>query len=188
MMRSLPNILTLSRIASIPVLAVLIPLHGAFWDWTALALFIAAGLTDALDGYLARRQAAVSALGRFLDPIADKLMVASVLFMLVVSGDIAGLTVLAALVIVCREVLISGLREFLAELRVKLAVTALAKWKTGIQMTAIGFLIVGHSAAPVPATLIGDLGLWVAAAITLVTGYDYLRAGLRHMSGAGEGS
>ena len=183
MITSLPNLLTLSRIAAIPVIIALLFLDGHTARWIALAVYITAGVTDFFDGYIARSQQAVSALGRFLDPIADKLMVISVLFMLVAKSGITGWVILPALVIVCREVLVSGLREYLAELRVSVPVSQLAKWKTAIQMTAIGILIVGEAAAwLLPAQLIGEIGLWVAAALTLLTGYVYMRVGLRHMT------
>jgi len=182
MLTSLPNLLTLSRIAAIPLLVLLLYFNGDFNRWVACALFIGACVTDYLDGYLARHRSEVSALGRFLDPIADKLLVAAVLLMLVAIGGVRGLVVLPALVILCREILVSGLREYLAEIRVPMPVSRLAKWKTTIQMIALGVLIVGEAGpAALPVQLIGEVGLWVAAALTLVTGYDYLQRGLKHM-------
>jgi len=150
------------------------------------ALFSAAGFTDWLDGHVARRWAQQSEFGRFLDPIADKLLVSATLFMLVAKGRFnSEWALLPALVILCREILVSGLREYLAALRVGLPVSRLAKWKTAIQMVAIGVLIVG-SAGPdfLPVVAIGETLLWLAALLTLVTGYDYLRAGLAHMTRA----
>ncbi len=182
MITSLPNLLTLSRILVIPVLVALFFVPGDTAKWIALILFALAGVTDYFDGYFARTRRQISALGRFLDPVADKLLVASVILLLVAFNRITGWTVLPALVILCREILVSGLREFLADLRVRVPVSRLAKWKTGIQMVAIGFLIVGD-AAPLPALEIGAAGLWIAAALTLFTGYDYLRAGLKYMTG-----
>ena len=134
-----------------------------------------------LDGYFARAWKQQSKLGRIFDPIADKLLVASVILLLVAFGRVSGIDVLAALVILCREVLVSGLREFLAELRAKLPVSRLAKWKTGIQMTALGFLIVGDAEPTsfLPVLAIGEVLLWSAAVLTLITGYDYLAEGLR---------
>lgn len=175
--------LTLSRIIAIPVLVVLFYAPGDFWRYVACALYTAAAVTDYLDGYIARAWKQQSKLGRIFDPIADKLLVSAVILMLVASGRISGLSVLAALVILCREILVSGLREFLAEIRAHLPVSRLAKWKTGIQMTTLGFLIVGDAQPTsfLPVTFIGDAGLWIAAALTLVTGYDYLVAGLRHV-------
>ncbi len=184
---SLPNLLTLSRIAAIPVIVVLLYFEGPMTRWIACLVFIAAGVTDYLDGYLARNRAEVSSIGRFLDPIADKLLVAAVLLMLVANGSIIGLVVLPALIILCREILVSGLREYLAEISVPMPVSKLAKWKTGIQMVALGVLIVGDAGPPaIPVQMIGELGLWAAALLTLVTGYDYLRRGLKHLlSGTG---
>ena len=184
MLTKLPNILTLSRIAIIPILVVLLYFHSPFTRWVALLLFSLAGLTDYLDGYLARNRGEVSALGRFLDPIADKLLVASLIVILVAIGQIQGLVVIPAIVIVCREILVSGLREYLAEVKVPMPVSSLAKWKTTIQMVALGFLVVGSEAGPaiLPMEWIGDTGLWIAALLTFVTGYDYLARGLKHMN------
>ncbi|MHA1599272.1 MAG: CDP-diacylglycerol--glycerol-3-phosphate 3-phosphatidyltransferase, partial [Alphaproteobacteria bacterium] len=164
MLTKLPNILTLSRIAAIPVLVALLYFHSPVTRWAALLLFALAGLTDFLDGYLARNRGEVSNLGRFLDPIADKLLVSSVIVILVAIKQIEGLVVIPAIVIVCREILVSGLREYLAEIRVPLPVSRLAKWKTAIQIIALAFLIVGTEAGPVflPMDWIGDTGLWIA--------------------------
>ena len=182
MITSVPNLLTISRIAAIPVLVALFYLEGDVWRWIACVLFSAAALTDFFDGYLARAWSEQSSLGRFLDPIADKLLVAAAILMLVAFGRIAGLVVLPALLILCREILVSGLREFLAELNVGLPVSRLAKWKTSIQMTALGFLIVGDSGPRlIPVQWIGEAGLWTAALLTLITGYDYLRAAARYV-------
>jgi len=181
---SLPNLLTLSRILAIPIVVGTFYVDGDYARWFACALFSAAGVTDWLDGHMARRWAQQSELGRFLDPIADKLLVAATLFMLVARGRLSTeWALLPALVILCREILVSGLREYLAELRVGLPVSRLAKWKTAIQMVAIGVLIVG-SAGPsfLPVVKIGEMLLWIAALLTLLTGYDYLRLGLAHMT------
>src|ERR1700686_4422444 len=185
---ALPNLLTYGRIAAVPVVVGLLYwqniFDGALWlRWLALAIFIAAGLTDILDGYLARMWGQQSSLGRMLDPIADKLLVASCLLMLAADETIRGWTLLAAVIILCREILVSGLREFLAELRVGVPVTKLAKWKTLGQMVAIGFLIAGDAGdkvLPAP-TQIGITLLWLSALVTLYTGWDYMRAGLRYM-------
>ena len=182
---SLPNLLTLSRILAIPVVVASFYVQGDYARWFACALFSAAGVTDWLDGHVARRWAQQSDFGRFLDPIADKLLVAATLFMLVATDRLSSGAILPALVILCREILVSGLREYLAELRVGLPVSKLAKWKTAIQMVAIGVLIVGGAGpAFLPVAAIGEMLLWVAALLTLVTGYDYLRAGLAHMTRA----
>ncbi|MSO77721.1 MAG: CDP-diacylglycerol--glycerol-3-phosphate 3-phosphatidyltransferase [Alphaproteobacteria bacterium] len=187
MLTSLPNLLTLSRIGVIPLFAALIYVEGDAFRWIACVLFSAAGFTDLLDGYVARLRSQQTSFGRFLDPVADKLLVATALFMLVAARHIEGWVLLPALIILVREILVSGLREYLAELRVGLPVSRLAKWKTAIQMVAIGVLIVGDSGpAIIPVRLIGELGLWTAAVLTLVTGYDYVRASMRHMGPAGK--
>jgi len=193
---ALPNLLTYARIAAVPVVVALMfwqsIFEGPLWlRWVALAVFISAGVTDILDGYLARTWGQQSSLGRMLDPIADKLLVASCLLMLAAEETIRGWSLLAAVVILCREILVSGLREYLAELRVGVPVTRLAKWKTTGQMVAVGFLIAGeagdravsaivHGAPPV-VTEIGILLLWLSAILTLYTGWDYMRAGLQYM-------
>jgi len=187
-MLSLPNLLTLSRIFAVPILVFLL-WKPAPWDYAiTFLLYCIVGITDYFDGYLARAQGQISKLGQFLDPIADKIMVGAVLVMLISSRrenplpEIAGLHIIPALVILLREIIVSGLREFLAELRVSIPVSALAKWKTTFQMVAVGALILGGA---LPQQLwvheVGIICLWVAAALTLVTGYDYLRTGLRHM-------
>jgi cardiolipin synthase len=175
------NILTLSRIAAIPLVVACFWLDKGWAQWLSMLLFVAAGITDYFDGYFARRYQQISRLGRFLDPIADKLLVAVALVMLVWNGPLNGLNVLAALIILAREILVSGLREFLAELRVGLPVSQLAKWKTAVQMAAIAFLLAGDAAAPW-VTKAGLYLIWIAAGLTLITGYDYLRTGLRHMA------
>ncbi len=181
-MLNIANILTLSRIAAIPVIVGLLFLDQGYWHWVSMVLFTMAGITDFLDGYLARRMDKVSSLGRFLDPIADKLVVAATLMVLVAAKHIEGWLVLAALIILCREILVSGLREYLAELRVGVPVTLGAKWKTTTQMLAIGFLIVGKAGpAWLHVELVGATLLWIAALLTLWTGYDYMRVGLDHM-------
>ena len=182
MLTSLPNLLTLSRIIVIPPLVVLLYMDEHWARWIALGLYALACVTDYLDGYLARHWEQVSGLGRFLDPIADKLLVAAVLMMLVANGSVVGLSILPALVILCREILVSGLREYLAEIRVPMPVSRLAKWKTLIQMAALGLLVIGNSAPQqVPMDEIGVVGLWIAALLTFITGYDYLHRGLKHM-------
>lgn len=182
MLTSLPNLLTLYRIAIIPVLLVVLYIDTGWARWLALALYTSACVTDFFDGYLARNRGQVSLLGRFLDPVADKLLVASVILLLVAVDGVADLTILPALVILCRELLVSGLREYLAEIQVPLPVSQLSKWKTVIQMVALGFLIV-RDAGPafLPVLAIGQVGIWLAAVLTLVTGYDYLSRGLKHM-------
>lgn len=179
---NLPNLLTYGRIAVVPLLVGCFFLPGDLSNWLALFLFVAAGITDFFDGYLARAWQQQSSLGRMLDPIADKLLVAAALLMLAANQTIAGWSLFAAAIILSREILVSGLREFLGALAVSVPVTRLAKWKTTVQMVAIGFLLAGSAGDKiVPGTTeIGLTLLWVSALLTLYTGYDYLRAGLRH--------
>ena len=187
---NLPNALTLSRILATPVVCLLLFMGTPLGSWLALAVWVYACLTDFLDGYLARSWQQQSSFGRMLDPIADKLLVSSVLLVLVGVHQLQGPAILPAGIILCREILVSGLREFLAQLDVSVPVTRLAKWKTTLQMAAIGFLVVGDAApafGPLSATEIGLYGLWAAALLTLVTGYDYLRASLAHMGTAPRG-
>jgi cardiolipin synthase (CMP-forming) len=180
---SLPNILTYGRIVAVPgVVACLLLIPGDTGRWAALALFVAACITDYFDGYLARAWQQQSALGRMLDPIADKLLVGVTLLMLTYDHTIDGLMIWAAVIILSREILVSGLREFLAELNVKIGVTHLAKWKTTLQMVALGVLLAGPAGDRlVPGvTMVGLALLWFAAFLTLFTGYDYLKAAVRH--------
>ena len=186
---ALPNILTYGRILAIPIVVGCMfwqsILEGPLWlRWVALAFFIAAAISDFLDGYLARMWEQQSSLGRMLDPIADKLLVSSCLLMAAGEGTIRGWALFAAIVILCREILVSGLREYLAELRVSVPVTRLAKWKTTLQLIAIGFLIAGDAGdAIVPVvTWTGIMLLWLSALLTIYTGWDYLQAGLHHLT------
>ena len=182
MITNLPNLLTLFRIAVIPGIVGLFYLETDLGRYLACVIFSLAAITDFLDGYFARTFSQQSVLGKFLDPIADKLLVSAVLLMMTGFGQISGTLILPAIVILCREIMVSGLREFLAEIRVGLPVSTLAKWKTLIQMLAIGFLIIGDAGpALLPTRTIGEVALWLAAVLTLVTGYDYLKAGLHHI-------
>ena len=185
---SLPNLLTYARIAAVPVVVGVLfwesIFDGPLWlRWIALFVFIAAGVTDYFDGYFARAWAQYSSLGKMLDPIADKLLVSACLLMLAAGETIHGWTLLAAIIILCREILVSGLREYLAELRVSVPVTRLAKWKTTGQMVAVGFLIAGEAGDQVVPVVsqVGIMLLWLSALVTLYTGYDYMRAGLRYV-------
>jgi cardiolipin synthase len=186
---ALPNLLTYGRIVAVPAVVGCMywqSLHGGdALRWVALSIFIVAGVTDVLDGYFARMWGQQSTFGRMLDPIADKLLVASCLLMLAADGTIYGLWLFASIVILCREILVSGLREYLAELRVSVPVTRLAKWKTTLQLVAIGFLLAGDAGDalfPVPVvTRIGLSLLLLSALLTLYTGWDYFRAGVRHL-------
>ena len=181
---SWPNILTYGRIVGVPVVSACLLYGGDTARWVALAVFVVAAITDFFDGCLARLWSQQSSLGRMLDPIADKLLVAAILIVLSVDNTIHGFHVWAAIVILCREILVSGLREFLAELQVSVPVTQLAKWKTTVQMVAFGFLIAGPAGDKVLPynTEIGLSGLWIAAIITLYTWYDYFRVGILHLA------
>lgn len=180
-MLTLPNVLTLSRIAMIPAIIAAFYLPAPATNWVTLAIFALAGVTDYFDGYFARARNQFSAFGRFLDPIADKLLVTAIILMMVATGRIDGIHVLAAMVILCREIFISGLREFLAGVHVGVPVSQLAKWKTMTQFVALGLLLVGDAAGFVAAREIGFAALWLATSLTLWTGYDYWRASLQHM-------
>jgi cardiolipin synthase len=188
-MLTLPNLLTLSRILAVPLLVFLLwqprPIDYAI----TFVLYCVVGITDYFDGLLARAQGKISKLGQFLDPIADKIMVAAVIVMLIASRRANGnppvlqdVNIIPALIILLREIIVSGLREFLAELRVGMPVSALAKWKTTFQLVSLGALILGGALPGEPwVHLVGLASLWAAAALTLITGYDYLRIGLKHM-------
>lgn len=180
---NLPNILTYGRIAAVPAVAGLILWGGNEARWTALVIYLLAAVSDFFDGYLARLWKQQSSLGRMLDPIADKVLVAVVLLVLCADDILRGGHIWAAIIILSREVLVSGLREYLGELQVSVPVTKIAKWKTAVQMVAIGLLIAGPAGDTViPHTTAAGLAmLWVAAALTLYTGYDYFRAGIRHV-------
>ncbi len=183
----LPNLLTVSRILAIPLLVLAVALSQPWSDFVASMIFAAAGITDYFDGKIARDRKIVSDFGRMLDPIADKLLVGAALMLLAGFDRLPNWALLPAIVIMLREILVSGLREYLAGLNVGLPVTALAKWKTGFQMGALGTLLAGDSGAAavglgfLPVSLIGEAMLWTAAALTLATGWDYWIAGLRHV-------
>ena len=180
---NLPNILTYGRIAAVPLVAGLIMWGGNEARWAALVFYVLAAISDFFDGYLARRWKQQSSLGRMLDPIADKVLVSVVLLVLCADDILRGGHIWAAIIILSREVLVSGLREYLGELQVSVPVTKIAKWKTAVQMIAIGLLIAGPAGDTVipHTTTAGIAMLWVAAALTLYTGYDYFRAGIRHV-------
>lgn len=184
---NLPNLLTYGRVAAVPVVVALL-----FWpnsapaSWTALGLYVLAAVTDFFDGYLARAWSQQSSLGRMLDPIADKLLVAAALLMLSANHSIESFNLWAAVIILCREILVSGLREYLADLRVPMPVTAVAKWKTAAQLVALGFLIAGPAGErAIPgAHMAGIALLWIAAVLTLYTGWDYMKASYQHVGAA----
>ncbi|MGO4386445.1 CDP-diacylglycerol--glycerol-3-phosphate 3-phosphatidyltransferase [Microvirga sp. 2YAF29] len=181
---NLANLLTYLRLVAVPAVVGLLYWPEDHWSrWFALAVFAIAAITDYLDGYVARTYAQGSALGRMLDPIADKLLVAACLLMLVATDTIQGWDLWAAIVILCREILVSGLREFLAELKVSVPVSRVAKWKTTFQLLSLGFLIAGPAGDTVlPGnTQIGLVLLWISALLTLYTGWDYLKTGIQHL-------
>jgi CDP-diacylglycerol--glycerol-3-phosphate 3-phosphatidyltransferase/cardiolipin synthase len=181
---NLPNVLTYGRLAAVPIVVAFLLWPQVAWArWTALAIYIAAAITDFFDGYLARAWSQQSSLGRMLDPIADKLLVAAVLLALTADRTISGLSLWAAIVILCREILVSGLREYLAELRVPVPVTAVAKWKTTVQLISLGFLIAGTAGEAIlpGSTKVGLVLLWIAAILTLYTGWDYMKASYDHV-------
>jgi cardiolipin synthase len=185
---NIPNLLTYGRILAVPLIVICFFVEGRLQSsdlarWVAFWIFVIASVTDFLDGYLARIWNQTSNIGRMLDPIADKLLVASILLLLAADGTIAGWSIWAAIIILCREILVSGLREYLAALKVSVPVTRIAKWKTTLQLVAIAFLLAGPAGdAVLPYTTQIGIGLlWVAAILTIYTGYDYFRAGLKHI-------
>ncbi len=185
---SLPNILTYARIVAVPLVVLCFFVEGRLQStdaarWWAVVIFVVASITDFFDGYLARVWKQTSNIGRMLDPIADKLLVSACLLLLAADGTIAGWAFWAAIIILCREILVSGLREYLASLKVSVPVSRLAKWKTTVQMFSIVFLLAGPAGDKVIpyATEFGLVMLWVAAILTLWTGWDYFRAGLKHV-------
>jgi cardiolipin synthase len=187
---ALPNLLTYARVLAVPALVLCFYMENYAGRWLSFAVFMLATITDFFDGYLARAWHQQSAIGLMLDPIADKLLVAIALMLLVSEQTISGWSLLAAIVILGREISVSGLREFLAGLRVRVPVTRLAKYKTTMQMIAIGFLLIGPAGDRIIRYSVGDIGvityagltlLWISALLTLYTGYDYFRAGLRHL-------
>ena len=185
---NIPNLLTYGRILAVPGIVLCFFVEGRLQSadlarWVAFWIFVIASVTDFLDGYLARIWNQTSNIGRMLDPIADKLLVASILLLVAADGTIAGWSIWAAIIILCREILVSGLREYLAALKVSVPVTRIAKWKTTLQLVAIAFLLAGPAGdAVLPYTTQIGIGLlWVAAILTIYTGYDYFRAGLKHI-------
>jgi len=185
---NLPNMLTYARILAVPLIVLCFYLEGRvrptdWWRWAAVTIFIVASITDYLDGYIARIWKQTSNIGKMLDPIADKLLVSAALILLAFDRTIDKWSLWAAIIILCREILVSGLREYLAALKVSVPVTQLAKWKTAMQLVAVGFLLAGPAGDKVLpyTTEIGLALLWVSAIVTLYTGYDYFRAGLKHI-------
>lgn len=187
-MYSLPNLLTISRIVVIPVIFLSIYIHAVWWSIFAGVLFIVAAVTDYLDGYLARSRNETSAFGRLLDPIADKLLVVSALLIIVANGWVDKISYIPVVIILCREVLVSGLREFLSEVNVGMPVTRLAKWKTGFQMTALSMILMNQlwiiqtdDGFISVWGLLGEVLLWIAGALTFMTGYDYFKKSIDYI-------
>lgn len=185
---NLPNMLTYARILAVPLIVLCFYLEGRtrptdWWRWAAVSIFVVASITDYFDGYIARIWEQTSNIGKMLDPIADKLLVSAALLLLAFDRTIDKWSLWAAIIILCREILVSGLREYLAALKVSVPVTQLAKWKTTIQLVAVGFLLAGPAGDKVLpyTTEIGLMLLWLSAIVTLYTGYDYFRAGLKHI-------
>lgn len=196
MLKQLPNILTISRIVLLPVLIGLFFIPGNSAAWTALWIYVFCAVTDFFDGYLARKFGTTSNFGTFLDPISDKIMVAALLMALAAFDRLEGYWIIPAIIILSREFLIAGLREYLGPQNIKVPVSKLAKWKTGFQMTALGFLVIGDygdktmqtvfgwtigGADVIGALLTGQILLSLAAIITIVTGWNYLKIGFRHI-------
>lgn len=187
---NIPNLLTYGRILAVPLIVICFFVEGKLSisntaRWVALWIFIIASITDFLDGYLARIWNQTSNIGRMLDPIADKLLIASILLLVAADQTIAGWSLWAAIIILCREILVSGLREYLAQLKVSISVpvTRIAKWKTTAQMVAIAFLLAGPAGDEIlpHTTQIGIVLLWISAILTIYSGYDYFRVGLKHI-------
>ncbi|MFV0626740.1 MAG: CDP-diacylglycerol--glycerol-3-phosphate 3-phosphatidyltransferase [Alphaproteobacteria bacterium] len=178
-MYNLPNMLTISRIVVIPVIFLSIYIHNTFWDILAGVLFIVAAVTDYFDGYFARSRNQISLFGRLLDPIADKLLVVAALLIIVANRMVDNVSFIPVMVILCREVLVSGLREFLANVKVSMPVTRLAKWKTGFQMASIGFILFGGIYEPF--RVFGEFLLWIAGVLTFITGYEYFKKSLDYV-------
>ena len=181
MLNNIANALTLSRILVIPIIVLLIYMRGPFSCWLAFFLFSIASITDYFDGYFARIRKEISNLGIFLDPIADKLLVASVILILTSKGIISNFEIIPALIILVREIAVSGLREFLAGIKVSVPVSKIGKFKTLLQLIALGILILSEGGiAILPILFFGKIALWIAALLTLYTAYDYLKSGLKH--------
>ncbi len=182
MLKKIPNILTIGRIIIVPFFVLAFYLPGFYGDLTALILFIVASFTDFLDGMLARMLGEESKLGELLDPIADKLLIATAIIMLVHFGNHDLLITIPGIIILFREIFVSGLREFLAELNISMPVSRLAKWKTGVQMTALSLMILGDKGTGIEFTNeLGRFGLIIAAILTIITGFAYLKASLKHL-------
>ena len=178
---NISNLLTLARILVIPIIVLCIYMNKPFYGWVAFTLFCIASITDYFDGYIARIRNEVTNFGTFLDPIADKLLVAAVILILTSKEVIANWETIPALIILLREIAVSGLREYLAKIKISVPVSRIAKIKTSMQLIALAFLILSESGLTIiPIIFIGKIALWIAGLLTLYTGYDYLKSGLKH--------
>lgn len=180
-MYNLPNILTLSRIVVIPVIFLSVYVHNVWWSLLAAILFVVAAITDYFDGYFARSRNEISVFGRLLDPIADKLLVVSALLIIVANQMVHPLSYIPVIVILCREVLVSGLREFLANVKISMPVTRLAKWKTGFQMTSLSMILFKFVPGFLYFGYLGEFLLWIAGVLTFITGYEYFQKSLDYV-------
>ena len=181
MLITISNLITISRIIIIPIILLLIYMQGPVSGWIAFFLFFLAGISDYFDGYIARIRKEISNFGTFLDPIADKLLVSSVILILTSKGIISNFDTIPALIILLREIAVSGFREFLAGIKISLPVSRVAKFKTASQLTALGFLILSEGGIIIlPILFFGKILLWIAGLLTLYTGYDYLKSGFKH--------
>jgi len=179
---NIANFLTIARIIVIPIIVVCIYLKSPFYGWIAFTLFCVASITDYFDGYIARIRNEITNFGTFLDPIADKLLVAAVILILTSKGIIADWETIPALIILLREIAVSGLREYLAGIKISVPVSRIAKLKTAIQLIALALLILSESQISlVPILFIGKIALWIAGILTLYTGFDYLKSGIKHL-------
>ena len=178
---NLANFLIIARIIVIPIIVICIYLKSPFYGWVAFVLFCVASITDYFDGYIARIRNEITNFGTFLDPIADKLLVAAVILILTSKGIIADWETIPALIILLREIAVSGLREYLAGIKISVPVSRIAKLKTSIQLIALALLILSESQISLlPIVFIGKIALWAAGILTLYTGFDYLKSGIKH--------
>ncbi len=183
-MDNLANILTVARLALLPPIILLLFIDKPWAAWSVLALYSAGAITDWLDGFIARRWNQVSDFGRFMDPISDKIFVVSMMVMLIATHRIEGVTIVAVIIILAREFMVSGMREYLGPKNIQLPVTGLAKWKTTVQMIATGLLILEPVSMTASYTGLGLL--WIATILTVATGWSYVSEGWKYLSGGAD--